>query len=86
MIVIDGIDEKIQIFEIPELPEDSYAMSDFLSEHFSQGKKSSVSVVSTGPGAKHALMGCLNFSWFDSKRRSVRYKQAGRGDRYGLCR
>jgi aldehyde:ferredoxin oxidoreductase len=79
VIVIDGSDENIRIYEIPELPEDSYAMSDFLTEHFSQGKKSSVSVVSTGPGAKHALMGCLNFSWFDSKRRRVRYKQAGRG-------
>ena len=79
VIVIDGIDESIRIYESPELPEDSYAMSDFLTEHFSQGKKSSVSVVSTGPGAKHALMGCLNFSWFDSKRRRVRYKQAGRG-------
>ena len=24
-------------------------------------------------------MGCLNFSWFDGKRKRVRYKQAGRG-------
>lgn len=79
VIVIDGIDEKIRIFEIPELPEDSYAMSDVLTEHFSQGKNGSISVVSTGPGSKHALMGCLNFSWFDSKRKRVRYKQAGRG-------
>ena len=61
VIAIDGIDEKIRIVEIPELPEDSYAMSDFLTEHFSQGKKSSISVVSTGSGAKYTLIGCLNF-------------------------
>ena len=79
MIVIDGIDQKIRILEISGLPEDSYEMSDLLTEYFSQGKKGSVSVVSTGPGAKHTLIGCLNFTWFDSKRKRVRYKQAGRG-------
>jgi aldehyde:ferredoxin oxidoreductase len=36
-------------------------------------------VVSTGPGAKHTLIGCLNFSWYDAKRKQTRYKQAGRG-------
>ena len=79
VIVIDGIDQKIRILEISGLPEDSYGMSDLLTEHFAQGKKGSVSVVSTGPGAKHTLIGCLNFTRFDSKRRRVRYKQAGRG-------
>jgi len=79
VILIDGIDEKIRIFEIPKLPEDSYALSDFLTDQFSQGKKSNISVVSSGPAAKHAMMGCLNFSWFDNKRKRVRYKQAGRG-------
>jgi aldehyde:ferredoxin oxidoreductase len=79
VIVIDGVDEEIRIVEIPELPEDSYAVSDILTEHFSQGKKSGISVVSTGPAAKHSLIGCLNFSWFDSRRKRVRYKQAGRG-------
>ena len=79
VILIDGIDEKIRILEIPGLPGDSYAMSKVLTQHFSQGKHSSISVVSTGPGSRHALIGCLNFSWFDSKRKRVRYKQAGRG-------
>jgi len=79
VILIDGIDEKIRILEIPGLPEDSYSLSDLLTKQFSQGKNGSISVVSTGPAAKHALMGCLNFSWFDRKRQRVRYKQAGRG-------
>jgi aldehyde:ferredoxin oxidoreductase len=79
VIFIDGQDEKVQVLEISGLPEDSYEMSDLLTGHFSQGKKGSVSVVSTGSGAQNTLMGCLNFTWYDAKRKRVRYKQAGRG-------
>ena len=79
VIVVDGIDQQVRILEISGLPEDSYGMSARLTEHFSQGKKGSVSVVSTGPGAKQTLIGCLNFTWYDQKRKRVRYKQAGRG-------
>ncbi|MDM8539956.1 aldehyde ferredoxin oxidoreductase C-terminal domain-containing protein [Desulfococcaceae bacterium HSG9] len=79
VIVIDGINQKIQILEIPELPDDSYAMSALLTEHLSKGKQGRVSVVSAGSGAKHTLIGCLNFSWYDAKRKQVRNKQAGRG-------
>jgi len=79
VIVIDGINQKIQILEIPELPDDSYSMSAMLTEHFSQGKQGRVSVVSTGQGAENTLIGCLNFSYYDAKRKKVRNKQAGRG-------
>jgi len=79
VVFIDGMDQKVRILEIPGLPDDSYAMSDVLTGHFSRDKKASVSVVSTGAGAKHTLMGCLNFTWYDTKRKRVRYKQAGRG-------
>jgi aldehyde:ferredoxin oxidoreductase len=79
VIFIDGQDQKVQIMEISGLPDDAYEMSDLLTGHFSQSKKGSVSVVSTGPGAKHTLIGCLNFTWYDTKRKRVRYKQAGRG-------
>ncbi|MFQ6104533.1 MAG: aldehyde ferredoxin oxidoreductase family protein, partial [Candidatus Glassbacteria bacterium] len=79
IIFIDGIEEMIQILEVPGLTDDSYKMSEILTEHFSRGKKDTVSVVSTGPAAKHTLIGCLNFSWYDPRRKRVRYKQAGRG-------
>ena len=79
VIFIDGKDQKVQILEISGLPDDAYEMSDLLTGHFSQGQKGSVSVISTGPGARHTLIGCLNFTWYDSKRKRVRYKQAGRG-------
>ena len=39
VVVIDGIEEKIEILEIPGLPDDAYALSDALTDHFSQGKK-----------------------------------------------
>jgi aldehyde:ferredoxin oxidoreductase len=66
-------------FEASDLPEDGYALSKALTHHFAKGQPRSVSVVSAGPGARHTLIGCLNFTWFDTKRKMVRYKQAGRG-------
>ncbi|MEA2058953.1 MAG: aldehyde ferredoxin oxidoreductase C-terminal domain-containing protein [Thermodesulfobacteriota bacterium] len=79
IVLIDGIENKISIFESSNLPEDAYALSDTLTGHFGNGKPNNISVVCTGPGARHSLMGCLNFSWYDAGRKRVRYKQAGRG-------
>jgi aldehyde:ferredoxin oxidoreductase len=79
VILIDGIGQNVQIFETKGLPDDAYKLSALLTEHFSEGKPRNVSVVSAGPGAKHTLIGCLNFSWYDVKRKRARYKQAGRG-------
>ena len=79
VIFIDGVEEKVQLYSAQGLPDDSYALSEILTEHFSGGKRRSISVVSAGPGAKNSLMGCLNFSWYDPKRKRARYKQAGRG-------
>ena len=79
VIFIDGIDEKVQIFTTSGLPDDSYTLSAILTEHFAKGKPRNISVVSTGAGAKNTRMGCLNFTWYDLKRKRARYKQAGRG-------
>ena len=79
LIFIDGIEEKIQIFKTSGLPDESYDLSAILTDHFGKGKPRNISVVSTGPGAKNTLIGCLNFTWYDLKRKRARYKQAGRG-------
>ncbi len=79
VVVVDGVAGNIDIMEIPDLPDDAYALCQTLTDHFSDGKKSGISVVCTGPGARHTRFGCLNFSWFDTGRKRVRYKQAGRG-------
>ncbi|MEJ2024013.1 MAG: aldehyde ferredoxin oxidoreductase N-terminal domain-containing protein, partial [Deltaproteobacteria bacterium] len=79
VIFIDGVKGEIKILQLPGLPDDSYALSQTLTDFFADGKKQNISVVSTGPGAKHSLIGCLNFTWYDVKRKRARYKQAGRG-------
>jgi aldehyde:ferredoxin oxidoreductase len=79
VIFIDGISQSIQIFEAAGLPDDAYALSAQLTEHFAEGKPRNISVVTAGPGAQNTLLGCLNFSWYDVKRKRARYKQAGRG-------
>ena len=79
VVFVDGIDQKVQIFAATGLPEDAYRLSEVLTDHFAQGKPRNISVVSAGPGAKNTSFGCLNFSWYDPKRKRARYKQAGRG-------
>ena len=79
VIYIDGIEGQIQILEANGLPDNAYALSDLLTGHFSGDKPRSISVVSAGPGARNTRMGCLNFTWYDAKRKRARYKQAGRG-------
>ncbi len=79
VVFIDGINQKIQLFETSGLPDNAYELSAILTEHFAQGKPRNISVVSAGPGAKNTLIGCLNFTWYDPKRKRARYKQAGRG-------
>jgi aldehyde:ferredoxin oxidoreductase len=79
VVLVDGMNQCIQIFETMGLPEDAYALSAVLTDHFAEGKPRNVSVVTAGPGAQNTLLGCLNFSWYDVKRKRARYKQAGRG-------
>ena len=79
VLLIDGIEGKIELLEVSGLPDSSYDLSMTLTEHFGRGKPQNISIVSTGPGAKHTLIGCLNFTWYDLKRGRARYKQAGRG-------
>jgi aldehyde:ferredoxin oxidoreductase len=79
IIFIDGINQQISLYNSEGLPDDAYALSRILTDHFSQGKPRSISVVSTGSGAMHSRFGCLNVTWYDPKRKRPRLKQAGRG-------
>jgi aldehyde:ferredoxin oxidoreductase len=79
VLLIDGIEGKIEILEVSGLPDSSYDLSIALTDYFGRGKPQNISIVSTGPGAKQTLIGCLNFTWYDLKRGRARYKQAGRG-------
>lgn len=81
IVYIDGIDHYVEIFEAPAGTPDSHVLAEQLTEMFagSESEKKNIGVVSTGSAADHSLIGMLNFSFYDSRRKKVRLKQAGRG-------
>ena len=81
IIYIDGINHKVEIFDDPGFSADSHLLAEELTEQFAIDEKDAknIGVVSTGAAAEHSLIGMVNFSFWDSKRKKVRFKQAGRG-------
>jgi aldehyde:ferredoxin oxidoreductase len=81
IVFIDGINHKVEIFEAPADATDSHLLAEQLTEIFADNdsEKKNIGIVSTGSAAEHSLIGMLNFSFYDSKRKKVRLKQAGRG-------
>ena len=81
IIVIDGTKGTIRIEEAPQEPVDSHVLAEILTEMYADDEKGrrNVSVVSAGQAAETTLIGMLNFSWFDPRRKLCRLKQAGRG-------
>jgi aldehyde:ferredoxin oxidoreductase len=83
MLVFEESREVIEIYEAEDLPADSHKLAEELHEMFAipgeEKDKYNVSVVSSGTAAEHSLIGMLNFSFYDIKRKKVRLKQAGRG-------
>jgi len=81
IIFIDGINHFVEIFEAPDEASDSHLLAEQLTEIFAdnENEKKNIGVVSSGSAAEHSLIGMLNFSFYDSKRKKVRLKQAGRG-------
>jgi aldehyde:ferredoxin oxidoreductase len=81
IVFIDGINHTVELFEAPEEFTDSHMLAEQLTEMFadSESEKKQIGIVSTGSAADHSLIGMLNFSFYDLKRKKVRLKQAGRG-------
>jgi len=81
IVFLDGVNGKVEILEAPEEPIDSHVIGEVLHEMYSDDEKDrkNVSVVSAGTAANHSLIGMLNFTFWDNKRKLVRLKQAGRG-------
>jgi len=81
IVFIDGVNHKVEIFKAPFEPIDSHELAELLTEMFADDEKDkkNVAVVSAGTAADFSLIGMLNFSFYDSKRKKVRLKQAGRG-------
>jgi len=81
IIYLDGVNGKVEVYDASHLPIDSHVLGEELHEVFANDEKDkmNVSVVSAGTAADHSLIGMLNFTFYDVKRKVVRLKQAGRG-------
>ncbi len=81
IIFIDGVNHNISISEIDIQETDSHLLAEKLTAIYADDEKDkkNIGVVSTGAAAEHSLIGMLNFSFYDPKRKLVRMKQAGRG-------
>ncbi|MDA3943735.1 MAG: aldehyde:ferredoxin oxidoreductase [Bacteroidetes bacterium] len=81
IVFIDGVNHKVEILKAPAEPIDSHVLAEMLTEMYADDEKDkkNIAVVSAGTAADHSLIGMLNFSFYDPKRKLVRLKQAGRG-------
>ena len=81
IVFIDGINHHVALYEATGETAYSHCLAEKLTEFFaeSDNDKKNIGVVSTGVAAEHSLIGMLNFSFYDPKRKKVRQKQAGRG-------
>jgi len=81
IIYIDGINHTVEIYEDPGFSKDSHLLGEELTEVFADEEKDykNIGIVSTGAAADHSLIGMINFTFYDPKRKKVRLKQAGRG-------
>ncbi len=82
-IHINGEIGIIQITDAKGYPDDSHLLTQKITKEFAEDsetdKRSRVSIISSGKGAKHTKLGMLNVSWYNKKRNWASYKQAGRG-------
>jgi len=82
VIFIDGDTGVITIEAAPLEDVDSHLLGSYLTDMYSDGdekSKRSISVFSAGQAAEHIRFAVMNSSWYDVRRKEVRYKQAGRG-------
>ncbi len=83
VVVIDGEEGKIRIETAPLEETNSHLLADQLTHMYAKEdtdeSRQKISVVSAGEGSEHSYWGCLNFSFYDIRRKVPRMKQAGRG-------
>ncbi len=81
IIYIDGNRGVVRIDENWVKSRDSHLIAEEITNAYadSEEDKRNISVVSAGQGAENTLIGLLNFSFYDRRRRVQRLKQAGRG-------
>ncbi len=81
IVFIDGINHHVSLYEAGGETAYSHCLAEKLTDFFAENDsdKKNIGIVSTGVAAEHSIIGMLNFSFYDPKRKKVRQKQAGRG-------
>jgi aldehyde:ferredoxin oxidoreductase len=83
IIVIDGEKGTVSLETAPLEETNTHLLSEQLTRMYASEdtdkSRQKVSVVSSGHAAEHSYWGCLNFSFYDIRRKVPRIKQAGRG-------
>jgi aldehyde:ferredoxin oxidoreductase len=81
IVYIDGDKGIVRILSADDEEINSHILAERLITEFADDpdKHQFVSVVSSGKGAEHVPISCLNFSFWDKRRKVARLKQAGRG-------
>jgi len=81
IICINGNEGTISIEKAPLEELNSHILAEELTALYADDEedKRNISVVSSGVAAEHAMIGLLNFSFYDKRRGSQRFKQTGRG-------
>jgi aldehyde:ferredoxin oxidoreductase len=83
VVFIDGTKGIVQLLSCPETDINTHVLAEELMKRFADSDAprdvAAVSTVTTGAAAQNSRWGCLNFSFFDLKRKAPRIKQAGRG-------
>ena len=80
IVYVDGEQNKVSIIEAPMDTVDTHILAEELLEMFADPKKKNlVSSVTAGQGSDNSLIGCLNVSLYDVRRKAIKIKQAGRG-------
>jgi len=83
VIVIDGENGTVSIESAPLEETNSHLLAEQLTHIYASEdmdiSRQKVSIVSAGTGAEHSYWGCMNFSFYDIRRKVPRLKQAGRG-------
>jgi len=81
IIAIDGNTGNVRIEEAPLEAVDGHVLGEQLTEMYADSEKDKrhISVVTAGTAAEHTLIGLLNFTFYDIRRKVARLKQAGRG-------
>lgn len=81
IIFINGINHRVEIYDADTENVYSHCLAEKLTDMFAtnESDKRNIGIVTTGIAAEHSLIGMLNFSFYDPRRKKVRQKQAGRG-------